>query len=106
MANQESNKQGSLLAPMEIGARSGIPIRAKLAIWMSLLVTVALALLAAFILVKTRDALIRETTNRGLIIIGKGLAEYSLRPCSITTCSTPPALPRTPWTTMPWSTRS
>ena len=78
MANEKAkpSQQASLLAPMEVEGRTGMSIRVKLAFVISLLVTVSLGLLSAFILVRTRDALISETTNRGIIIV-RGLADYS-----------------------------
>jgi serine phosphatase RsbU (regulator of sigma subunit) len=66
----------SVLSPIALETNRGLSIRIKLAFAISLLVTVSLALLSVFILVRSREALIRETTNRG-IIIGKGLADYS-----------------------------
>ena len=79
MANAEESKKnegGSLMMPVELEARRGLSIRFKLAFAISVLVTVSLALLSTFILVKAREALIRETTNRGMII-GNSLASYS-----------------------------
>jgi serine phosphatase RsbU (regulator of sigma subunit) len=71
-----SSAPAKLLAPMDVAMRTGWSIRVKLALSVSALVALSLALLSTFILLKTRDALIRETTNRG-IIIGRGLADYS-----------------------------
>jgi serine phosphatase RsbU (regulator of sigma subunit) len=79
MPQSEENKipaQPSLLLPMELEAKQGLSIRVKLAFAISLLVTLSLGMLSSFILVKAREALIRETTHRGMII-GNSLASYS-----------------------------
>jgi serine phosphatase RsbU (regulator of sigma subunit) len=79
MPDNEMSKppeSSSLLLPMELEGKKGLSIRFKLSLAISLLVTVSLALLSAFILLQARQALIRETTNRGMII-GKSLASYS-----------------------------
>jgi len=54
----------------------GLGIRSKLAMTIGGLVTLALALLAAFALRESRNALLQEATRRGLII-GRNLADYS-----------------------------
>src|SRR5580698_6735635 len=79
MANLETKKApetNQVLLPMELEVKKGLSIRVKLSFWISLLVTLSLATLSAFILVQARNALIHETTNRGMII-GKSLASYS-----------------------------
>jgi serine phosphatase RsbU (regulator of sigma subunit) len=66
----------SVLLPMELESGKGTSIRFKLALYISLMVTLFLAGLSTFILMQARQALIKETTNRG-IIIGRSLALYS-----------------------------
>jgi serine phosphatase RsbU (regulator of sigma subunit) len=57
------------------GSKS-LSIRAKLALGLGFFSTLTLASLAAFILWQSREALVAETTNRG-ILIGDNLASYS-----------------------------
>jgi serine phosphatase RsbU (regulator of sigma subunit) len=78
MASDDNKTQdlGPLLMPIELEVKNGLSIRVKLSFWISLLLTAALAACSAFILMKAREALIAETTNRGMII-GKSLASYS-----------------------------
>jgi len=73
MSEQANNPSPVQVAPATV---HGLSIRVKLAFVISLLVTLSLGLLATFVLMQARKALISETTNRG-IIIGRGLADYS-----------------------------
>jgi serine phosphatase RsbU (regulator of sigma subunit) len=54
----------------------GLGIRSKLAMTIGGLVTLAMTLLALFVLHESRQALLQEATRRGLII-GRNLADYS-----------------------------
>lgn len=56
--------------------RKGLSIKFKLSLSIALLLTISLATLSFFILTEARNALISETTNRG-IIIGNNMADYS-----------------------------
>ena len=76
MGNRTVTQENQLLERMEVEASKGLSIRFKLAFAIALLVMLSLSSLAGFILFRAREALIQETTHRG-IIIGKGLADYS-----------------------------
>lgn len=69
------NPPGNLLGQIVEGPK-GLSIRTKLAATLAGLVTLSLALLAAFTLWECRQALLQEAIRRGLIV-GRNLAEYS-----------------------------
>ncbi len=56
--------------------RIGVSIAQKLAAAISALMVVSLSLLSGFLVLQARQALLKETTNRGLIIV-RNLASYS-----------------------------
>ncbi len=65
----------ALMVPVDLG-RTGLSIRVKLALVIGVLVATAIAALATFVLIQTREALTSETIRRG-VIIGRNLADYS-----------------------------
>lgn len=69
------NPPGNLLGQVLEGPK-GVSIKTKLAATLAGLVTLSLALLAAFTLWQCRQALLQEAIRRGLIV-GRNLADYS-----------------------------
>lgn len=75
MADTPSPAPPGLMGELVAGPK-GLGIRSKLGLTIGLLVTLALGLLAAFVLRESRQALLQEATRRGLTI-GRSLADYS-----------------------------